>query len=98
MYNQYLEPHDGGTPGTRERQGSVGTDTLGISVTSGNGLHPVNGDVSDIDLMTESVFEFADGTRLDIEQLESGPATLDALHTAAYSPTVVLDIEMTHST
>ena len=78
----YSGPHDGGNPGTRERQGSMGTDMRGISMFGGDAfvegknnaiqnLQSHFGDAAGIDLMGDAVLEYAQNSSLKIRKIIS---------------------------
>eukprot|EP01083_Nonionella_stella_P235151 827155_1 len=95
----YSGPHDGGNPGTRERQGTMNTDVRAISITGGdvlmdgsNAIHDIRscyGDTAAIDLMEDAILEFEEKTHLQISNVVSAAKMNEDMYKA------LLDIHKT---
>ena len=81
----YSGPHDGGNPGSKEREGSMNTDTTGISIIDGdlsvmeaNSVHGLTswyGDAVGVHLMEDAILDFDDDGSIDIYGLFAASKT-----------------------
>merc|ERR1712130_302834 len=78
----YEGPHDGGSPGSEEKEGGMATDVRGIAITDGDinligsnnqiiRLESFYGDTIGLDLMGEALFEFDIGSNIYIRRIKS---------------------------